>query len=72
MKNVCPAFEVWGRPEAEITVGYQKIKCQLIFDIKMGKKFHQARFFAGENTTETLPTLTYSSVVSVILSVFPY
>jgi len=65
MRNVRPAFEVWDKPEDDIPVGYQKIKCHLIFDIKMGENFRRkARFVAGGHTTETPPTLTYSSVVS--------
>ena len=35
MKNVRPAFEVWEKTEAELPVGYQQIKCHMIFDIKM-------------------------------------
>jgi Reverse transcriptase (RNA-dependent DNA polymerase) len=44
-------------------VGYQQIKCHLIFDIKMDFT-RKARFVAGGHTTETPPSLTYSSVVS--------
>ena len=66
MKNVRPAFEVWERPTNEIPIGYQQIKCHLIFDIKMGENFRRkARFVAGGHTTEVPETLiTYSSVVS--------
>jgi hypothetical protein len=65
MKNVRPAFERWEKTEGELPVGYQKIKCHFVFDIKMGKKFRQkARLVANGNQTEAPPNLTYSSVVS--------
>jgi Reverse transcriptase (RNA-dependent DNA polymerase) len=54
-----------GKPESEIPVGYQKIKCHMIFDIKLAENFrHKAQFVAGGHMTETPATLTYSSVVS--------
>ena len=65
MKNVRPAFEIWEKPESGLPVGYQKIKCHFIYDIKMGENFRRkARLVANGNETETPPTLTYSSVVS--------
>jgi Reverse transcriptase (RNA-dependent DNA polymerase) len=65
MRNVRPAFEVWEKPESAIPVGYQKIRCHMIFDIKLSENFRRkARFVAGGHTTETPSTLTYSSVVS--------
>jgi hypothetical protein len=65
MKNVRPAFEQWEKSESELPVGYQKIKCHFVFDIKMGENFRRkARLVANGNLTDTPPTLTYSSVVS--------
>ena len=65
MRNVRPAFEVWGKDVEHIPPGYQQIKCHMIFDVKMGETFrHKARFVAGGHTTETPTSLTYSSVVS--------
>ena len=66
MKNVRPAFEVWEKSEGEIPIGFQQIKCHLIFDVKMGENFRRkARFVAGGHTTEVPDYLiTYSSVVS--------
>ena len=66
MKNVRPAFEVWEKSADEIPIGYQQIKCHLIFDIKMGENFRRkARFVAGGHTTEVPDSvITYSSVVS--------
>ncbi len=53
MKNVRPAFKVWEKSEGEIPIGFQHIKCHLIFDAKMGENFRRkARFVAGGHTTE--------------------
>jgi hypothetical protein len=65
MKNVHPAFEIWNKPASEIPIGYQEVKCHLIFDVKMGENFRRkARFVAGGHTTDVPATLTYASVVS--------
>ena len=65
MRNVRPAFEAWEKSQSEIPVGYQEVKCHLIFDVKMGENFRRkARFVAGGHTTEVPSTLTYASVVS--------
>ena len=65
MKNVCPAFEAWDKPINEIPIGYQEVRCHLIFDVKMGENFRRkARFVAGGHTTDVPSTLTYASVVS--------
>ena len=65
MMNVRPAFEVWDKPESDLPVGYQQVKCHLIFDVKMGENFRRkARFVAGGHTTEVPSSLTYASVVS--------
>ncbi|EJK65517.1 hypothetical protein THAOC_13609, partial [Thalassiosira oceanica] len=44
-------------------IGYQEIKCHMIFDVKMDGTC-KSRFVAGGHTTETPASLTYSSVVS--------
>ncbi len=65
MRNVRPAFEVWDKPIGEIPIGYQEVKCHLIFDVKMGENLRRkARFVAGGHTTEVPSALTYASVVS--------
>ena len=65
MRNVRPAFETWEKPVSDIPVGYQEVRCHLIFDVKMGENFRRkARFVAGGHTTEVPSTLTYASVVS--------
>ena len=65
MRNVRPAFEVWEKDVEHITPGYQQIKFNMIFDVKMGENlWRKARFVAGGHTTEIPMSLTYSSVVS--------
>lgn len=44
-------------------VGFQEIKCHMVFDIKMDFT-RKARFVAGGHATETPTSMTYSSVVS--------
>ena len=65
MRNVRPAFKKWEKAKSNLPVGYQKIKCHFVFDIKMSENFRwKARLVANGNETEAPPTLTYSSVVS--------
>ena len=65
MKNVRIAFEVFEGEVKDIPIGYQKVDCHMIFDIKMGEIFRRkARMVAGGYTTEMPATLTYLSVVS--------
>ena len=64
MINIRPALEIWENSE-DLLVGYQKIKCHIIFDIKLGENFRRkARYVAGGHTTETPASLTYSSMVA--------
>ena len=66
MKHVRLAFKPWdGSIEGAQSKlrGYQKIRCHMIFDVKMGFT-RKARFVAGGHTTENPTALTYSSVVS--------
>jgi hypothetical protein len=39
MRNIHPAFKKWEKTESDLPVVYQKIKCQFIFNIKMGENF---------------------------------
>ena len=65
MRNVRPGFQAWEKSESEIPIGYQQIRCHIVFDVKMGENFRRkARFVAGGHLTETPASLTYSSVVS--------
>ena len=62
MITVQPAFE---EHEGTELIGYQKVHCHHIFDIKLGENFRRkAQLVAGGHQTVTPPTLTYSSVVS--------
>ena len=64
MKNVRIAFEVYDGDVKDL-VGYQKVDCHMIFDVKMGENFRRkARMVAGGHKTEAPATITYSSVVS--------
>ena len=68
MKNICPIFEPWEKPEGNIPPGYQEIKCHLILNINMGDNFRQkARFVAVGHMTDTPATLTQASVSSRFL-----
>ena len=58
-------FKVFEGEVKDIPIGYQKVDCHMIFDIKMGERFHRkARMVAGGHTTEVPATLTYLLVVS--------
>jgi hypothetical protein len=62
MKNVQIAFKFLEDGEAA-PVGYKKIPCHIIFDVKMDLT-RIARFVAGGHKMDPPTTLTYSSVVS--------
>ncbi|KAI2500467.1 Reverse transcriptase (RNA-dependent DNA polymerase) [Fragilaria crotonensis] len=59
--NVSPAQARSGQVPS--LIGFQEIRCHIIFDIKMDFT-RKARFVAGGHTTDTPGSLTYSSVVS--------
>ena len=64
MKTVRPAFEIHEGSILDL-VGYQKINCHLVYDIKLVENFHRkARYCANGLTTETPSSLTYLSVIS--------
>lgn len=62
MLNVMPAFKFLEEGES-IPVGYQKIMCHMIFDVKLDFT-RKARFVAGGHTTDPPACTTYASVVS--------
>ncbi len=45
-------------------IGYQKIPCHMIFDVKMEDFQQKARLVAGGHLTQAPATITYASVVS--------
>ena len=64
MKVARPAFELHEGTEREL-VGYQKIRCHLVYDVKLGENFRRkARFCANGSTTDTPSSMTFSSVVA--------
>ncbi len=62
MSNVRIAFDI-QESNATIPVGYKKIPCHMIFDIKMDGT-RKARLVAGGHVTDPPTSITYSSVVS--------
>ena len=62
MKNVSIAFNTL-EPEANVPIGYQNIRCHLVFDVKM-EFTHEARLVAGGHTPKITDISIYSSVVS--------
>ena len=69
MSRVRVAFEKWTggntREEAKRKlVGYQEVRCHMIFNVKMSGLVRKARLVAGGHTTDMPASVTYSSVVS--------
>jgi Reverse transcriptase (RNA-dependent DNA polymerase) len=70
MLNVRAAFAVFiggtmrDVMERRALVGYTKINCHMIFDVKMESLTRKARFVAGGHMTQVPESETYSSVVS--------
>lgn len=65
MKNVRPAFEICEGGRDQVPIGYQRVACHMIFDIKLAENFRRkARLVAGGHVTEVSPSISYSSVVS--------
>jgi hypothetical protein len=63
MTTVRKAFDIL--PDGTTTpIGYQKIPCHMVFDIKMEDFKRKARLVAGGHKTEAPATITYASVVS--------
>ena len=64
-KNVRPAFKVFEKLKEDIPIGYQQIKCHMIFDVKLGEKLRRKALLVGGGNTTTAPaSIAYSSVVS--------
>ena len=64
MKNIRIAFDTYDG-DIDDLVGYQFVKCHMIFDVNMGENFRRkARMVAGGHMTTSPSSLTYSSVVS--------
>lgn len=63
MKDVKVAFKILEEHES-VPIGYQHIRCHMIFDVKMEDFRRKARLVAGGHMTDTPATMTYASVVS--------
>ena len=64
MKNVRIEFDTYDG-DIDDLVGYQFVKCHMIFDVKMGENFcRKACMEAVGHMTTSPSSLTYSSVVS--------
>ena len=63
MENVRVAFQIFKDGEV-VPIGYQQVRCHMIFDIKQDDFRRKARLVAGGHTTEAPATVTYASVVS--------
>ena len=68
MKYVRPTFQEWEGTEGEIDSAFQKVKCHMIYDVKMldadGVFSWKARYVAGGHTTTPPASLTYASAMS--------
>ena len=60
MKNLRPAFEVWEKRKEYLPIGYQEIKCHMIFEIKLGENFRRkSRIVGGGHKTATPASTIY-------------
>jgi len=65
MKEVRVAFKIL--PDGQSApIGYQKIPCHMIFDVKMEDFRQKAGLIAGGHRTEAPAAITYASVVSCV------
>jgi hypothetical protein len=62
MKEVCIAFNILPDGHSAL-IGYQKIPCHMIFDVKMEDFRQKARLVAGDHRTKAPATITYASMV---------
>jgi hypothetical protein len=63
MKNVCVAFRIRADDES-VPIGYQKIPCHMVFDIKMEDFTRKTHLVAGGHKTNAPLTIMYVSIVS--------
>ncbi len=63
MKEVCIAFNILPDGHSA-SIGFQKIPCHMIFDVKMEDFRQKARLVTGGHRTKAPATITYASVVS--------
>ena len=63
MKDMSPAFKKLENGKI-VPIGYQRVNCHIIFDVKMEDSRRKAGLVAGGHVKEPPDTLTYSSLVS--------
>ena len=63
MHNVKVAFNILNEGE-NVPIGYQFVKCHMVFDVKMGTLQRKARLVAGGHMTDPPASQTFASVVS--------
>ena len=63
MHNIKDAFHILNEGE-NVPVGYQFVKCHMVFDIKMGMFQWKAHLVAGGHMTDPPASQTFASVVS--------
>ena len=60
------SLKSWRNSKEYLPIGYQEIKCCMIFDIKLIENFRRkSRLVGGRHKTATSASITYSSVVSI-------
>jgi hypothetical protein len=59
MKEVRKAFDILP-DDTTVPIGYQKIPCHMIFDVKMEDFKRKARLVAGGHWTTAPATITYA------------
>jgi hypothetical protein len=63
MKNVRITFEKFKGEKKDLPIGFQQIRCHMIFDVKLGENFRRkARYVAGGHMMEPPASITFSSV----------
>ncbi len=63
MQEVCKAFDIIPDDKA-VPIGYQKVPCHMIFDVKKEDFKLKARLVASGHRTAAPAMITYASVVS--------
>jgi hypothetical protein len=63
MKNVRIVFKILANGD-KVPIGFQRMRCHMIFDIKVEDLRRKSRLVAGGHMTDAPATITFVSVVS--------
>ena len=63
MKDVIPAFRKIDNGEI-VPIGYQRVNCHIIFDVKMEYFLRKARLVSGGHMTDNPSIIAYTSLMS--------